>query len=170
MEEIFDEVNEKDEVIGQRVRSEIHRLRLRHRAVHILVFNDVGELFLQKRSDLKDCFPGKWDSSASGHLDSGEDYDACAIRELGEEIGLFLDEPPEKLFKVDACLETGEEFVWAYRCHSNGPFKLQVEEVADGRWCELSELNRWIDEKPEDFASGFVLVWQRYQNEVSGNA
>ena len=170
MEEIFDEVNEHDEVIGQRVRSEIHRLKLRHRAVHILVFNDKGELFVQKRSDLKDCFPGKWDSSASGHLDSGEDYDTCAIRELGEEIGLFLDKTPEKIFKVDACPEMGEEFVWAYRYRSNGPFQLQVEEVSDGRWCELSELNRWIDEKPEDFASGFVLVWQRYQNEVSGAA
>ena len=44
MEEIFDEVNESDEVIGQRPRSEIHRLKRKHRAVHILVFNDKGEL------------------------------------------------------------------------------------------------------------------------------
>ena len=162
MEEIFDEVNEHDEVIGQRPRPEIHRLKLRHRAVHILVFNEQGQLFLQKRSDLKDCFPGKWDSSASGHLDSGESYDHCAVRELEEEIGLRLPSEPERLFKIDACPETGHEFVWTYRCVSNGPLRLQEEEVADGGWYTPQEVDDWIRTKPADFASGFVLVWERY--------
>src|SRR5216110_4037851 len=102
VEETFDVVNERDEVIGQQPRSEVHRLRLNHRAVHVLVFNARGELFLQKRSMRKDCFPGAWDSSASGHLASGESYDACCFRELSEEIGLQLAGPPERLFKVPA--------------------------------------------------------------------
>src|ERR1051326_1260053 len=131
-EEIFDVVNERDEVIGQRPRSEIHRLKLNHRAVHILVFNSRGELFLQKRSRQKDCFPGAWDSSASGHLASGEDYDACAVRELREEIGLELFAPLERLFKVDARPETGQEFVWVYRCAAEGPFRLAPEEIERG--------------------------------------
>ena len=80
-EEIFDVVNERDEVIAQQTRSEVHRLGLKHRAIHLLVFNSKGELFLQKRSFKKDCFPNTWDSSASGHLDSGEDYDTCILRE-----------------------------------------------------------------------------------------
>src|SRR5882672_4757083 len=101
-DEIFDVVNERDEVIGQRTRGEVHRLGLLHRAVHVLVFNGRGELFLQKRSMQKDKFPGAWDSSASGHLDSGEDYDACAVRELREEIGLKVAQTPERLFKIDA--------------------------------------------------------------------
>src|SRR5512137_895073 len=98
-EEIFDVVNERDEVVGRNTRAEVHRLGLMHRAVHILVFNRRGEIFLQKRSMLKDRQPGLWDSSASGHVDSGEDYDACAVRELREEIGLQLDVAPERLFK-----------------------------------------------------------------------
>ena len=89
-EEIFDVVNDRDEVIGQAPRREVHRTGLKHRAVHVLVFNARGEIFLQKRSMSKDTFPGAWDSSASGHLDSGEAYDACAVRELREEIGLSL--------------------------------------------------------------------------------
>ena len=68
----------------------MHREGLKHRAIHVLVFNARGEIFLQKRSMTKDTFPGAWDSSASGHLDSGEDYDACAVRELREEFGLVL--------------------------------------------------------------------------------
>src|SRR5476649_1887397 len=89
-EEIFDIVNERDEGVGQNTRREVHALGLWHRAVHVLVFNARGEVFLQKRSMKKDIAAGKWDSSASGHLDSGEDYDACAVRELREELGLDL--------------------------------------------------------------------------------
>src|SRR2546425_211192 len=104
-EEMFDVVNERDEVVGRQSRSEVHRLGLKHRAVHVLVFNSRGQVFLQKRSLKKDCFPGVWDSSASGHLNCGEDYDACAVRELREEIGLQV--PAQRLFKMDACAETG---------------------------------------------------------------
>ena len=101
-EEIFDVVNERDEVVGQNTRREVHRLGLKHRAVHVLVFNSRGETFLQKRSMTKDREPGKWDSSSSGHVDSGEDYDACAVRELREEIGLTVAQAPERLFKIAA--------------------------------------------------------------------
>ena len=163
MEEWFDVVNAQDEVIGQRLRADVHQLGLLHRAVHILVFNDRGQLFLQKRSELRDCFPGKWDSSASGHLDAGEDYDHCAVRELGEEIGLHLDACPEKLFKVDACPATGQEFVWVYRCQSNGPFKLQPEEVSEGGFYDRTALEDWLRKTPEDFATGFVLVWEKFR-------
>ena len=89
-EEIFDVVDERDEVVGRNTRNEVHRLGLQHRAVHVLVFNSRGEIFLQKRSMQKDRQPGLWDSSASGHLNCGEDYDACAVRELGEELGPAL--------------------------------------------------------------------------------
>src|SRR5580692_4029409 len=121
--EIFDVVNDRDEVIGQQTRGEVHRLGLKHRATHVLVFNRRGEVFLQKRSMKKDRQPGVWDSSASGHVDSGEDYDSCAARELREEIGL---EPPplQRLFKIAAGAETDREHVWVYRCESDGPFTL----------------------------------------------
>ena len=159
VEEIFDVVNERDEVIGQKPRSEIHRLKLNHRAVHVLVFNSRGELFLQKRSMKKDCFPGVWDSSASGHLASGESYDACAVRELREEIGLEAVAAPERLFKVAACPETGQEFVWVYRCAAEGPFRLDPEEIERGDWFAPIALNRWVSEKPGEFASGFIRIW-----------
>ena|SRR2546426_1931633 len=158
-EEIFDVVNDRDEVTGQKPRSEIHRLKLKHRAVHVLVFNSRGELFLQKRSMKKDCFPGRWDSSASGHLDSGESYDACAVRELKEELGLAIAQAPERLFKIDACAETGWEFVWIYRCLSDGPFVLQPEEIEGGDWFSPAKLNQWLAERPQLFAGAVPLIW-----------
>jgi isopentenyl-diphosphate delta-isomerase type 1 len=162
-DEIFDVVNDSDEVTGRERRCEVHRLGLKHRAVHVLVFNSRGELFLQKRSMTKDTFPGAWDSSAAGHLDCGEDYDACAIRELREEIGLQISKPPQRLFKIDACLETGQEFVWIYRLEAEGPFVLHPEEIERGDWFTVEAITRWVNERPQDFASAFILIWQEMQ-------
>ena len=161
-EEIFDVVNERDEVIGQNTRREVHRLGLKHRAVHVLVFNMRGEVFLQKRSMTKDTAAGLWDSSASGHLDSGEDYDACALRELREEIGLILPGPPPRLFRVGARAETGQEFCWVYRVESEGPFQLHPDEVESGGWFAPEKVARWMVERPQDFASAFKLIWKEY--------
>ena len=44
-EEIFNVVNERDEVVGQNTRREVHRLGLKHRAVHVLVFNAAGQVW-----------------------------------------------------------------------------------------------------------------------------
>ena len=161
-DEIFDVVNERDEVIGQAPRQEVHARGLWHRAIHVLVFNARGEVFLQKRSMKKDTAKGKWDSSSSGHLDTGESYDACAVREVREEIGLTLTESPARLFKVDACRETGWEFCWIYRCASEGPFILHPDEIETGGWFPAEAVTRWVNEKPEDFASCFALLWKRF--------
>lgn len=163
-EEIFDVVDDRDRVIGRQTRREVHARGLKHRAVHVLVFNQRGELFLQKRSFKKDTFPGAWDSSASGHLNSGEHYDPCAVRELREEIGLFLHRCPKRQFKIDACEQTGREFVWVYRCESNGPFRLNQEELECGAFFKPDHINRWMAERPRDFADSFRLVWKYFLN------
>ena len=195
-EEIIDVVNERDEVIDRKPRSEVHRLGLLHRAAHVLVFNARGETFLQKRSMTKDREPGKWDSSCSGHVDSGEDYDACAVRELREEIGLelslrkspFPGAPPRpalspgggdggqrpgegvqklrRLFKIAACPETDQEFVWVYRCRAEGPFRLHPEEIERGDWFAPEKVSSWIAEKPVDFASAFRFIWGKFNTEA----
>lgn len=161
-EEIFDVVNERDEVIGRETRREVHRTGLRHRAVHVFVFNARGDIFLQKRSMSKDSSPGLWDSSASGHLDHGEDYDSCAVRELREEIGVTVLQCPRRVFKVEACAETGQEFVWLYECSGEGPFTLHPEEIERGEWFTPEHVRRWVNEQPQDFAPAFVLIWNRY--------
>jgi isopentenyldiphosphate isomerase len=165
-EEIFDVVNERDKVVGQRSRSEVHRLGLMHRAVHVLVFNAAGLVFLQKRSMKKDRQPGLWDSSASGHVGSSEVYDACAVRELSEEIGLDLDAAPKRLFKLAACAETDQEHVWVYRCQAEGPFRLHPDEIERGDWFAPEEVTRWMAERPEMFASALLLIWKKVRGEM----
>jgi isopentenyl-diphosphate delta-isomerase type 1 len=158
-DEWFDVVGLQDEVLGRERRAEVHRRGLRHRAVHVLVFNARGDLFLQKRSMTKDTFPGAWDSSASGHVDAGESYDGCAVRELKEELGLAAETVPERLFKIDASALTGQEFVWVYRCRAEGPFTLHPEEIERGEWLSAQTITRRIQEQPEEYASAFRLIW-----------
>jgi isopentenyldiphosphate isomerase len=160
-EEVFDVVNERDEVIGQQTRREVHRLGLMHRAVHVLVFNAAGQVFLQKRSMKKDRQPGLWDSSSSGHVDAGEDYDACAVRELYEEIGLKVRSIPTRLFKLAASPETDQEHVWVYRCEAEGPFRLDPEEIERGGWFGREEVAHWMAQYPEEFATALLAIWSR---------
>lgn len=169
-DEIFDVVNDRDEVTGQCTRKEVHKQKLMHRSVHALVFGADGRVFLQKRSMLKDSSPGKWDASCSGHVDGGENYDVAVVRELGEEIGLVVSEASglERLFKIDACVDTGWEFVWVYRLKSDGPFTLHPAEIERGDWYEPAVLTQAMAERPKEFTRPFRLIWPRVLAAVAG--
>lgn len=160
-EEWFDVVNERDEVVRRATRREVHATGLWHRAVHVMVFDRAGGVFLQRRSMRKDLSPGLWDSSCSGHLDAGEAYDAAAIRELREEIGVQVapGEGPERWFRVEACEPTGWEFVWVYRLRHDGPILLNPDEIQYGEWVPPAEVSARIVAKPGDYCPSFKLIW-----------
>ena len=160
-DELLDVVDVEDRVIGVRRRGDIHAEGLMHRAVHVLGFNAQGELFLQKRSMSKDEQPGRWDSSAAGHVDSGEDYHQCAERELAEELGIRVTAPPRALFKMAACLRTGNEHCMVYRYDHDGPMQLQAEEIDDGAWVSAQEMDRRITDPDAELTDAIRLIWQR---------
>jgi isopentenyl-diphosphate Delta-isomerase len=162
--EWFDIVDTEDRIIGRETRAEVHRKRLLHRAIHIFIFNQQGDLFLQQRSMIKDSAPGKWVSSCSGHVDSGEDYETAARREIMEELGISWPDNSQRLFKVTASPATGHEFVWLYRCQYEGPFQLDPAEIQGGDWFAPRYITQWILERPRDFAWSFVHLWNRFIN------
>ena len=156
--EPFAVVDAEDNVVGAAPRDTVHANNLLHRAVHILLFNDGGELYLQKRSRFKDRHPGVWDSSAAGHVDAGEEYDAAAVRELEEELGVSTE--LERVVKLPASERTGHEFIWLYRGKHNGPFRLARSEIELGEYFPPDVVNAWIAARPADFAPGFVECWR----------
>lgn len=160
LEELFDVVDERDQVVGQAPRRIVHANGWRHRAIHVLVFNAAGKVFLHQRSMQKDLFPGRWDSSCAGHVGAGEDYDPTAVRELAEELGITAAPPLEKLFKLAAQPMTGWEFVWVYRLRHEGPFVLAPDEIERGDWFEPAAVDRWITDKPEEIAPALQLLWR----------
>jgi len=155
-EEEFDVVDDDNRVVRQASRADVHAQSLKHRAVHVFVFNSRGELLLQKRSHLKDLCAGKWDSSCAGHLDAGESYRECAIRELNEELGLACVGSLDRIAQIRACPETGFEFVELYQTRSDGPVRFPAAEIEAVHAFPLDEVRQWAGARPEDFAPGFL--------------
>ena len=156
-DEVFDVVDDADEVTGQATRREVHERNLLHRAVHVFVLNRHGELLIQKRSRFKDVHPGVWDSSVAGHLDAGEGYEAAAIRELEEEMGIegLI---PEEIGRVSPCESTGWEQVRLYFVRWDGTPRFPYSEVEAALWMGPDELQSWIEMQAGRFCGRFFRM------------
>jgi isopentenyl-diphosphate delta-isomerase len=162
-EELFDVVDAADRVLRQAPRSQVHANQWLHRAVHIFVFNSRGELLVHKRSATKDEHPSRYNSSASGHLQAGEDYWPSAIRELEEELGLTTD--LEELHKFPASPETSYEHTVLYRTVTDVPPVFDPVEIESGEFVSLERLRGWMQERPSDFTPCFRVLWGWYESE-----
>lgn len=142
MQEFLDIVDDKNEVVGSAPYDEVYSKRLNHRIVHVLIFNDKGEIFLQQRSAKKEFRPGHWVTSAGGHVQKGESYEVAAKRELKEELGIempltLIHESPYDHYKM-------RKFLQVFRGISEGPFNLNPEEVAGGRWFSVADVKDMV--------------------------
>lgn len=140
--ELLDLVDAANRVIGTVPRAQAHgNPALRHRAVHVMVYDHRGALLLQKRAAGKDIAPGKWDTSVGGHLAVGESYPAAAVRETREELGLVItpdDLEPQHEYVTRSAVET--EHVRTFRMRSEGPFAAPPEEIEELRFWTPEEL------------------------------
>ena len=149
--EVFDVVDENDNVIRQATRGEVHRDKnLIHRSVGVIVFDKKGRVFLQQRSATKDTDPLKWTISASGHVNrkikntdkKSKIYEEAAHRELVEELGVDL---PLKIVCKFLCRELKEtEMQMLFKAYSDGPFKLHPQEINQGKFFTQKELNEAV--------------------------
>lgn len=159
-EEIFDVVDENDNVIGQASRQEVHARRLLHRAVHVFLFNSRGELLLQMRSANKDEHPLTYTSSCSGHLDAGETYDAAVVRELREELG--LDCELQALQKFAATPQLAMEHTMLYRADTDAEPTIDEYEIEFVRFHPVNEIATMLAEQPETFSPPLQVLLQWY--------
>lgn len=92
--EILDVVDENGNPTGQTVeRKKAHEEGIMHRTSHVwLLRKKQGkvQILLQKRSEIKESFPGCYDISSAGHIPAGMDFAESAIRELQEELGISV--------------------------------------------------------------------------------
>jgi 16S rRNA (adenine1518-N6/adenine1519-N6)-dimethyltransferase len=154
-EEMFCVVDANDRVTGSESRDRVHVNNLRHRAIHVLIFNRRNEIFLQRRSIWKDTHPGKWDSSTSGHVGAGESYGEAAARELREEIGIEC--PIERIGKLSCSAATGWEFIEVFRGAHEGPFHFAPMEIETGAFFPLEQIRTWLRRSPQDFSPVFAM-------------
>lgn len=158
--EIFDIVDDDDNVVGQAPRSECHgNPALIHRVAHVLVFNSAGELLLQKRAETKDIQPGRWDTSVGGHLDPGEDYRQAAVREMEEELGI-QHVPLTFLYKSKIRNDVESENIATYMTIYDGNISFDPHEISDVRFWSSDKINRQIGTGV--FTPNFEEEWAMY--------
>ncbi len=91
MDELLDIVNEYDQVISQKLRSEIYDQNLSFfRVINAFLINDQQKLLIPRRTQYKKLFPLCLDASVGGHVMAGETYQQAFERELKEELNLNL--------------------------------------------------------------------------------
>ncbi|CAN5666369.1 NUDIX domain-containing protein [soil metagenome] len=157
-EEIADLVDEDDVVVGQATRAEIRARNLRHRGVGVLVRNKVGAVYVHRRTESKDVFPGLFDMFVGGMVGAGESYEEAARRELAEELGItgvalrFL---VKDLYTGAAnnCFSEVYEVAW------DGDVTPQRSEIAWGEWVDEAELARRLDER--EFVPDGLQIYRR---------
>ncbi len=160
--EILEVVDEKNRVIGTASRWDIHQKSLRHRSVHIFIFNSRGGLYLQKRSPHKDQYPDHWDSSAAGHTDPGESPLEAAQRELMEELG--IEAKLTEVLQQPACPETGWEFATLFTARTDAPIRLNLEEATAGEFFTPEQLSGLLADPHQKIAPGFRLLYSLYRS------
>lgn len=159
--EIFDIVDAFDRVIGQAPRSQCHGdPSLVHRVAHVLVFNDHGQLLLQKRAMNKDVQPGKWDTSVGGHLDPGESYFEAARREMAEELGI-REEPLTFLYHSRIRNEFEAENVATYLARYHGTIRFNPDEIDEVRCWTAEEIEAALGSGV--FTPNFEEEWGMFQ-------
>lgn len=139
-EELFPIVDEEGRVIGKATRGECHDgSRLLHPVVHLHVFNQAGDLYLQKRPEWKDIQPGKWDTAVGGHIDFGETPEEALAREVREELGI-TDFVPERIGMYIFDSQRERELVYVNRTTYEGAINPSEDELDGGRYWGLDEL------------------------------
>jgi len=139
-EEWFDIVDEKGTVIGKAPRSYIHQNpKLIHPVVHVHVFNQKGHLFLQKRIETKDLFPGYWDTAVGGHISAGETVGHALLRESQEELGINAS-AAKPIFRHVLSNKFESELLNTFILKNNGPFVLAADEISEGRFWTMFEI------------------------------
>ncbi len=144
IEEMVPLVNEKGQIVGKAFRSRVHgNPGLLHPVVHLHVFHSEGKLYLQKRSAQKDLLPGFWDTAVGGHVAFGESIADALRRETKEELGIMPDSMDLTLQYIwKSSYES--EMVHVFITRWDGPFRLNREELADGRFWTIFEIKKFL--------------------------
>lgn len=140
----MDVVDEDDRVVGRVTRREMRRQGLLHRCTYVLVRNQAGDILVHRRTETKDVFPGAYDAFAGGVCAAGESYDACARREVAEELGIRGVEL-RFLFRHRYRGPRGQAWGAVYEARWDGPVHPQASEVAWHAWVSPSELRGMLE-------------------------
>ncbi len=165
MSEYFWVVDEEDHVIGKETREKCHNTKLIHRSVYIFLNNSKKGIFIQKRSMMKDLYPGYYTGSASGHVTFGETYDKAALRELEEELGVKAQ--LKRIGKFKCFSEMYNDISTVYLCNYDGDITINEDEISHGLFLNLKQIDEEIRHGKKKFPLGFKLALNVYRSSLN---
>ena len=130
---ILDPDDPEGRVVATAPRERMRGENLPHAATAVLVRRSTGEIYVHRRADTKDVWPGRHDCTAGGVLQAGENPDDGAARELAEELGIegAVLVPLLRRWYRDA---DTHYFAYAYLTTWDGDVRFADGEVAEGWW------------------------------------
>lgn len=165
-------VNESDEPVGVMEKMEVHRKALLHRAFSVFVFNQKGEMLLQRRAITKYHSGGLWTNTCCSHPYAGETVVQAAKRRLAEELGFQTDVQPAFSFIYKAALDndlTEYEFDHVLTGIYDGEVFPDPEEVSEYTYKSMSVLKDELDQHPDQFTAWFRLAFPMLQDHLQAN-
>jgi len=161
-DELFDVINEDDQVTGQAMRSVVHQLGLWHRGVHVFLFTKDGKLLVQQRSKDRIHAPLALDCSVSEHVKAGEKYSDAAIRGLAEELGLkHVAIQPLIKFRMNYGPNDNEISVLFRGTVDGSQVRFDPVEIERIEYYSLIDLQELMETDPAAFSYWFeqILLW-----------
>lgn len=164
-DEIVIIVDETNECLGSAPRHRMRAERLIHRATYIFVFNPAGELFVQKRTAIKDMYPDYYDLAAGGVVLYEESYEESARREAQEELGIT---GTTLQSHFDFYYEDEHNRIWGriFSCIYDGELVLQPEEIESGEYLSVSAA---LDGHLAPITPDTLYALGQYMERVSAN-
>lgn len=162
-------VDEKDNIIGTEEKLKTHIDGLLHRAFSVMIFNNKGQLLIQKRAKNKYHSAGLWANSCCGHPRLGEGNMEAAKRRLQEELGFSCDLVKITELKYSLKLQNGlyeKEYTHIFAGTYDGILELNPDEVSEVKWENPAELQKKSTLMPECYASWFNLYLSKYYKEI----
>ncbi|HLD49353.1 MAG TPA: NUDIX domain-containing protein [archaeon] len=165
--EFLDIVDDNDEVLGNAPKQEIYEKLLTHRIVHILIFNNKGEMALQLQGRNKKFCPLHWSTAVGGHVQAGESYEQAAIRECEEELGKRV----KPIFAFKDVFRAGQgikKFLVTFTSDYNGPFNPNEKEVENVEFFTMQKIREMINAGEKFHPELLFLLKKHYgMNKIS---
>ena len=159
-------VDEADKEIGTMEKMEAHVKGVLHRAFSICLFNEKGEMLLQKRASSKYHSPGLWTNACCSHPRVGETVLEAGHRRLMEELGIDTDLEKVFAFQYKARLDKGlieHEYDHVLTGKFNGTPNLNEEEVEDWKFMSLDDIALDIKHNPDNWTEWFKMIMPKIQ-------
>jgi isopentenyldiphosphate isomerase len=149
MTEIYDVVDDDDNVIGKATRKEVHTKNLIHRSVMFFIFDKKGRIFVNQRTKNKEFFREYWSIGLGGHVNTGETYDEAVVREAKEEAN--IDEKPFFMgsLKLRIPNKSDNENARVYGFITDKKLKFDPFEIKQGVFMTMKEMKEKL--KKEKF-------------------